>query len=158
MHQPPGFRDRSRPDHVCLLRKSLYGLKQAPRAWYHRFATYISSIGFRSSKSDNSLFIHTSGSQTAYLLLYIDDIALIASSKMFLQQIISALKAEFDMTDLGPLNYFLGIAVTRTSSGMFLSQEKYATKIICKSGMTACKPLSTPQTRAPNSVLPLGLL
>ena len=32
MHQPLGFRDPARPDHVCLLRKSLYGLKQAPRA------------------------------------------------------------------------------------------------------------------------------
>jgi len=36
MHQPPGFRDRNNPDHVCLLKKSLYGLKQAPRAWYQR--------------------------------------------------------------------------------------------------------------------------
>lgn len=34
MYQPPGFVDKSKPDHVCRLRKSLYGLKQAPRAWY----------------------------------------------------------------------------------------------------------------------------
>ncbi|CAH9104323.1 unnamed protein product [Cuscuta epithymum] len=32
MHQPLGFRDKTRPNHVCLLKKSLYGLKQAPRA------------------------------------------------------------------------------------------------------------------------------
>lgn len=57
MHQPPGFRDSRFPDHVCHLRRSLYGLKQAPRAWYHRFATYASSIGFRHSRSDPSLFI-----------------------------------------------------------------------------------------------------
>ena len=32
MHQPPGFVDPTRPNHVCLLKKALYGLKQAPRA------------------------------------------------------------------------------------------------------------------------------
>ncbi|CAA7043620.1 unnamed protein product [Microthlaspi erraticum] len=32
MHQLPGFKDPTKPDHVCLLHKSLYGLKQAPRA------------------------------------------------------------------------------------------------------------------------------
>ena len=27
MHQPMGFRDPQKPNHVCLLKKSLYGLK-----------------------------------------------------------------------------------------------------------------------------------
>lgn len=31
MHQPEGFIDKSKPDHVCLLKKALYGLKQSPR-------------------------------------------------------------------------------------------------------------------------------
>jgi histone deacetylase 1/2 len=44
--QPSGFVDSSRPDMVCRLNKSLYRLKQAPRAWHHRFASYLSSIGF----------------------------------------------------------------------------------------------------------------
>jgi len=58
MHQPPGFRDKEEPDHVCLLKKSLYRLKQAPRAWYHCFTTFVSTIGFTQSLCDNSLFIY----------------------------------------------------------------------------------------------------
>jgi len=27
MHQPPGFRDTSKPDYVCKLKKNIYGLK-----------------------------------------------------------------------------------------------------------------------------------
>nr|GEX30199.1 ribonuclease H-like domain-containing protein [Tanacetum cinerariifolium] len=67
------------------------------------------------------------GTDIAYLLLYVDDIVLTASFTAFLQRIITSLHAEFSMTDLGPLNYFLGVSVTLDISGMFLSQQKYAT-------------------------------
>ncbi|GJR05838.1 ribonuclease H-like domain-containing protein [Tanacetum coccineum] len=52
------------------------------------------------------------GSEVAYLLIYVDDIVLTTSSTNLLQRIISSLHKEFDMTDLGALNYFLGISVT----------------------------------------------
>jgi hypothetical protein len=76
--QPIGFVDAARPDRVCWLNQSLYGLKQAPRAWYSRFASYLASIGFIEAKSDTSLFIYRHGDDTVYLLLYVDDIVLMA--------------------------------------------------------------------------------
>ncbi|GJT80320.1 ribonuclease H-like domain-containing protein [Tanacetum coccineum] len=78
------------------------------------------------------------GTDTAYLLLYVDDIVLTASSESLLQQIIRSLHQEFAMTDLGPLNYFLGISVTRDSSGLFLSQKKYALEILDRAHMANC--------------------
>ncbi|GKD73129.1 ribonuclease H-like domain-containing protein, partial [Tanacetum coccineum] len=66
----------------------------------------------------------TQRTDTAYLLLYVDDIVLTASSELLLQQIIDSLHQEFSMTDLNSLNYFFGISVTRNSSWMFLSQRK----------------------------------
>ncbi|GJS75521.1 ribonuclease H-like domain-containing protein [Tanacetum coccineum] len=80
MHQPPGFRDLHHPDHVCLLQRSLYGLKQALRAWFQRFAAYAARVGFHHSRCDSLLFIYRQGANTAYLLLYVDDIVLTASS------------------------------------------------------------------------------
>ncbi|GJV37682.1 ribonuclease H-like domain-containing protein [Tanacetum coccineum] len=58
------------------------------------------------------------GADIAYLLLYVDDIVLTASSESLLQQIIGSLPKEFAITDMGLLNYFLGISVTRDSSGV----------------------------------------
>ncbi|GJW69796.1 DETOXIFICATION 16-like protein [Tanacetum coccineum] len=52
--------------------------------------------------------------------------------------------SEFAMTDLGPLNYFLGISATRTTSGIFLSQTKYATEILEQAQMLNCNPCRTP--------------
>lgn len=49
----------------------------------------------------------------AYLLLYVDDIVLTASSTTLIQQVIHTLRFEFAITNLGVLNYFLGIVVTR---------------------------------------------
>nr|GEU54373.1 ribonuclease H-like domain-containing protein [Tanacetum cinerariifolium] len=111
--------------HACQLGKhrSLYGLKQAPRAWFQRFAAYAARVGFYYFRCDTSLFIYRHGADIAYLLLYVDDIVLTASSTTFLQRIITSLHAEFSMTDLGPLNYFLGVSVTRDTSG--IAEAKY---------------------------------
>ncbi|KAK1695760.1 hypothetical protein QYE76_012457 [Lolium multiflorum] len=142
--QPPGFVDASRPEHVCRLHKSLYGLKQAPRAWYQRFAAYIATMGFVASVTDTSLFVLRSGHDTAYLLLYVDDIIITASTTALLQRLLSMLHSEFSMKDLGDLHYFLGIAVTRSSSGLFLSQKQYATDVLQRAGMAECHPSTTP--------------
>ncbi|GJY28495.1 ribonuclease H-like domain-containing protein [Tanacetum coccineum] len=144
MYQPPGFWDSTHPDYVCLLQHSLYELKQAPRAWFQRFASYITRVGFHQSRCDSSLFIFHQGKDTAYLLLYVDDIVLTASSSYLLHRIISSLHQEFAMTDLGSLNYFLGISVTRDSSRMFLSQKKYAVEILEHVGIVNCNPSRTP--------------
>ena len=50
------------------------------------------------------------------------------------------------MKDLGPLSYFLGIDVSRTPAGLFLSQTKYAAEIPDKAGMSQCKHAPTPVT------------
>jgi hypothetical protein len=82
-------------------------------------------------------------------LLYIDDIVLTASSTRLLDRITTSLRSEFAMMDMGSLHYFLGIAVTRDSSGMHLSQAKYAVEILDNAGMTACKSAMTPVDTSP---------
>ncbi|GJR86995.1 ribonuclease H-like domain-containing protein [Tanacetum coccineum] len=116
MYQPPGFTD-SAHSRLCLplLQKVAFALSKPLE------------LGARHS-----------------LLLYVDDIILTASSTSFLQRIISSLHAEFSMTDLGPLNYFRGISAMRTTSGIFLSQKKYATEILEQAQMLNCNPCRTP--------------
>ncbi|GJT33626.1 ribonuclease H-like domain-containing protein [Tanacetum coccineum] len=84
------------------------------------------------------------GSKLAYLLIYVDDIVLTASSTDLLRYIICSLHKEFDMTNLGALNCFLGISVTRDSTFMFLSQKKYALELLDRAHMASCNPTRTP--------------
>jgi hypothetical protein len=70
------------------------------------------------------------GFETVYLLLYVDDIVLTASSTKLLQQTISVLQREFSMKDLGQLHHFLGISIQCQPIGLFRSQQQYTMEII----------------------------
>jgi hypothetical protein len=142
--QPPGFEDPARPNDVCLLSRSVYGLRQAPRAWFQRFVEHAVSIGFQQSRTDSSLFIYKRGDAMAYLLLYVDDIILSASSQELLQHFVRTLKYAFAIKDLGPVSYFLGVEMQRNRDGFLLSQSSYALDVLERAGMTNCKPVATP--------------
>jgi hypothetical protein len=142
--QPTGFADPAHPDLVYHLCKSLYGLKQAPRAWYSQFATYLTTLGFIEAKSNTSLFIFRRSSVMVYLLLYVDDIILTASSMELLHHTISVLQQEFTMKDLDPLHHFLSIIVEHRPDGLFLHQRTYMLDNLKHAVMADCKPCTTP--------------
>ena len=71
MQSPPGLSVES--NKVCHLRPPLYGLKQAPRAWFAKFSSTISRLGYMTSHYDSALFLHHTDKGTILLLLYVDD-------------------------------------------------------------------------------------
>jgi len=61
------------------------------------------------------------GDDIEYLLLYVDDIVLTASSATLLRHTITALQQECSMKDMGELHCFLGMQVHRRANSLFLS-------------------------------------
>lgn len=59
-------------------------------------------------------------------------IILTGNSSAHIQQLISHMHSTFSMKELGSLSYFLGIFVQLYAQGYFLSQSKYAKKILHK--------------------------
>ncbi|KAM2925447.1 hypothetical protein FF1_042962 [Malus domestica] len=143
MQQPPGFIDPLFLDHVCKLRKLLYGLKQAPRAWFDKLFQALHALGFTQSSSDASLFV-LNGPQLVIVLVYVDDILVTGPNSTLCHQFIQQLSDRFPVKDLGPLHYFLGLEVQRSSHGIFLHQTKYLLDLLQRTNMEGAKPCCTP--------------
>ncbi|KAF5482137.1 hypothetical protein F2P56_002728 [Juglans regia] len=139
---PLGFGDKN-DKRVCRLNKSLYGLKQAFRQWFAKFSSTIISLGFMQSKTDYSLFTNTQGTSFMALLVYVDDILIANNDVTFVNTFKTFLDQKFKLKDLGPLMYFLGLEVTRNTSGISLSHRKYALEILSNIGFLGSKPVKT---------------
>jgi len=87
----------------------------------------------------------------AYLLLYVDDMILSASSTSLLQHVVAQLRTTFAIKDMGSVRYFLGLEVQRSATGFFLIQAKYADELLQRAGMTSCKPVATPSDTNPKA-------
>lgn len=55
------------------------------------------------------------------LVVYVDDIVLTGNNDTVISRFKEYLRHAFDIKDLGPLRYFLGIEVIRSSQGLSLS-------------------------------------
>lgn len=53
------------------------------------------------------------------------------------------MKNVFDMSNLGEMNYFLGLEVQQSRQGIIISQSKYAKEILRKFQMIGCKSSGT---------------
>ena len=52
-----------------------------------------------------------------------DDLNGIQELKVFLNQ-------QFEMKDLGHLSYFLGLEITHSTNGLYITQAKYASELL----------------------------
>lgn len=141
--QPQGY--ESGEGLACHLRKSLYGLKQAPRAWHLRLKAELEKMSFKESCADPGLFLKE-GEKPVYLLIYVDDIALVTKDTTELQATKRKIMETFEARDLGPCSYFLGMDVIRDRENrtIMLMQRRMTADLLAKYDMTEAKSLSTP--------------
>ena len=119
-------------------------MKQAPRVSYSRLSTKHQHLGFTPSKSTTSLFFFAKQDVTMFVLVYVDDIIVERSISLAVEKLLNQLWYDFALKDLGDLHYLLGIEVKTYNDGLLLTQEKYATDLLAKVGMTECKSAPTP--------------
>src|SRR5271154_6302317 len=145
MEQPEGFEVGTKEDDlVCRLRKSIYGLKQAPRVWNQKIRRYLKSIGFEQLYSDPCVYVNKE--KGIILAMWVDDLLIFGKDMDSVNDLKAQLSEEYEMKDMGELEYFLGIQVHRDRERkiIHISQPGYNRTILERFGMQDSKPASTP--------------
>ncbi|KAL8128919.1 LOW QUALITY PROTEIN: hypothetical protein V2J09_018074, partial [Rumex salicifolius] len=106
-------------------------LKQAPRAWFSRIRTYFIGEGFLGCDSEQILF--TKKSKEGKII-----------SPIWIMQFKTSMMKEINMSDLGLMNYFLGIEMIQKKKGTFICQRRYAEEVLKRFGIWESHPVNNP--------------
>jgi hypothetical protein len=99
---------------------------------------------FKKGIVDNNLYIKSEGDNLLVVLAYVDDIIFCSTNESFVQWFSNSMQTEFEMSMIGELSYFLALQVNQSSTGIFISQEKYLKEMLKKFQMDDSSPVSTP--------------
>ncbi len=130
MDPPEGINANS--DDVWVLKKSLYGLKQSGRAWNDKIHDILTSMGFNHCTGDLCIYTYNADDIYCALALYVDDILLACDSEDFLDKLKVDLKSNFNIIELGPAKFLLGIKIKCNCSRhtISISQHRYINEML----------------------------
>ncbi len=100
-------------------------------------------MGFTQSKADP--YIYLSDKEAFHIGVYVDDI-LLTGDLSRIQEVKHQLGEQFEVKDLGKLNYFLGINVETAAEGkeLWMGQPTYVEQLLDAQKMSSCKAVGTP--------------
>ena len=120
MEQPPGFTEPGKEDWVWQLQKSIYGMRQASRIWNKTFHKVVTNWGFQRMKNEWCVYCRSSATGTTIFALYVDDIIVTSSSTDEMARFEAELRSQWDISNLGPAKFALGISIMRCQAGQSL--------------------------------------
>ena len=114
VRQPPDFLDNNNPDKILRLHKALYRRRQAPRAWN---AKLDNMLNWYDNPEVQALclwawHVHARSRRAPLIVgVYVDDLIITGGDIEVLGRFKREMSKNFKMSDLGVLNYYLGIEV-----------------------------------------------
>jgi hypothetical protein len=145
MQEPPSYEGQG-VDVVKHLRKSLYRLKQAGWKWYNALVCVLTDLGFQVTQVDPGVFYMQQDQHILILVIHVDNCIMTRSSKMLICMYKKKLHSHYELTDLGPVNWLLGIKIMCNweQQTISLSQQSYINSIIKHFSLKDTKTYATP--------------
>jgi hypothetical protein len=112
---------------VYKLLCNLYGLKDAGKTWFDYLKKGLLARSWEPSEIDGCLFTK----KGIILVVYVDDAILISPNKVQIQEEITSLQTDYDLTDDGELKDYLGTRFERHTDGSIsLTQPKMIERVL----------------------------
>jgi hypothetical protein len=146
MEQPPHYETADQKYFIIKLHKTLYGLKQAGKKWYDSLCRSLADIGFDKTEADPAVFCAHAGNDVVILAIHVDDSTMTGSSVTLQQEFKACINAKFQLTDLGPISWLLGLAIAHDHAmcTLSLSQHAYIDTLLRRFNLEDCKSLAQP--------------
>lgn len=104
----------------------------------------LKRLGFVRCPQEHAVYTRRKAGQLLVVGIYVDDLIVTGTNVTEISKFKQQMSAEFDMSDLGLLSYYLGIEVSQKEGRICLKQAAYAKRVLEKSGMLECNPTKYP--------------
>ncbi|CAO1623972.1 unnamed protein product [Parajaminaea phylloscopi] len=140
---PEGFSvgDPAKATPILRVHRSLYGLRASGREWYETFSSRVLALGFRRCYVEPCAFVHENGT---IIIIYVDDLKLMAKTPHLLSEMQQLLEREFSMTESTENHTFLGMAIKKHSGAVHIHQRTYIEDCLKRYQMDSLSTVSTP--------------
>ncbi|CAI7918905.1 unnamed protein product [Closterium sp. NIES-53] len=110
-----------------------FSTEQAPREWHDTLRSTLAALDFFPSSANLSLFVRC-GSTPFFVLVYVDDLVFATQDGRALASVKEELQRRHTCTDLGELQHYLGLHVTRDRAArtIMLTQSHMVKQILMR--------------------------
>jgi hypothetical protein len=145
MRQPKGFNNCNGTWVACLL-KGLYGLKQGGCKWFKHLEEVLLQLGFSCICANGSIFIWANNNVRVICPVFVDNITFASKSKAKIAELKAAIATHFNLCNLGPTTFQLGVKITckRPQHTLHLLQRCYMQDLLERYSFIDSSPVSTP--------------
>jgi len=137
------------PDTVFELERAVYGLAASGRLWWLLFSKKNKEFGMTSVTHDDCVFTIRRGpkgpnEKVLIVAVVVDDCLIACNCPALKAEWLSYMNEFFELSDDGPLKYYLGVSYTHHGDGISATQDGYIDRCCAKYGLTDAKPVTTP--------------
>ena len=105
----------------------------------------MKTLDYHQCNGEHTFFFkQTSQGLISILIVYVDDIIITGNNVKEIKDLEQHLTKNFDVKQLGPLKYFLGIEFARSSEGILMTQKKYILELLEETKHINCHTNETP--------------
>jgi hypothetical protein len=117
---------------IVRLKKALYGCIQSAKLWYQHLRNSLEDMGFSCNPYDECIFSRTIDEFTSTVIIYVDDLLIIAHNDTTIEKIVDDLKRKYGEVKVkyGNDQPYLGMRFTFTGDKVDIQMNGYIKNLI----------------------------